>query len=116
MNKAKLTESLNQHVRLRPLPRRLRPDGVWLPERDYDWIVEAVGPNGVKVRNISTDHSPLLGFDHIHSYISDAMRDWNGIKHGFLDLNVQLTLSGCNVFVEPIRPIRPRQVVRRRRR
>lgn len=103
MNKAKLADALYHRVRLRPMAQRMMTDGTVLPPMDDDWIVMAVEATGVRIHNISTGHAPLLGFDHIHHYVSDPARDWDGLKHGFLDLNVQLTLSGCNVFTEPIR-------------
>jgi hypothetical protein len=115
MNKAKLEQCLWQRVRLRPIAWRRTPDGAWLPPIDDDWIVTEVLQHGVRLHNIRTDHTPTLGFDHIHQYITDPARDWDGLKHGFLDLNAQLTLSGCNVFNEPVRRHRPRRTHTARR-
>ena len=109
MNKTKLEQCLGQRVRLRPIPLRRTTDGTWLPPIDDDWIVTEVSPNGVRLSNIRTDHAPILGFDHVHHYSTDPARDWDGLKHGVLDLNAQLTLSGCNVFNEPMRQHRPRR-------
>jgi hypothetical protein len=109
MNKAKLTQCLWQRVRLRPIAQRRTTDGTSLPPIDDDWIVTEVGPHAVRLSNIRTGHAPLLGLDHIHHYIADPAREWDGLKHGFLDLNAQLTLSGCNVFTEPVRQHRPQK-------
>ncbi len=112
MNKAKLAENLYGRLRLRPIARRMTVDGEWQPPIDYDWILTEVWPDAARICNIHTGHTPLLGLDHIHHYVSDPARDGNGLKclkHGFLDLNVQLTLSGCNVFTEPLRSHRPRR-------
>jgi len=109
MNKAKLAENLYTRLRLRPIAWRRTTDGIWLAPIDDDWIVTEVNERGLRIQNIRTDHVPLLGFDHVHHYVSDPARDWAGLKHGFLDLNVQLTLSGCNVFTEPQRRRRPRR-------
>ena len=99
-----LFRSLWQRVRLRPIAWRMTVDGEWLAPIDDDWILTEVSPRTVRLSNVRTGHAPLVGLDHIHQYVSDAARDWDGLKHGFLDLNVQLTLSGCNVFTEPLRP------------
>ncbi len=109
MNKAKLAENLYSRLRLRPIAWRMTVDGEWLPPIDDDWILTEVSPRTVRLANIRTGHAPLVGLDHIHQYVSDEARDQDGLKHGFLDLNVQLTLSGCNVFTEPRRPHRPRR-------
>jgi len=109
VNKAKFAENLYGRVRLRPIAWRRMTDGTWLPPIDDDWIVTEVTPGALRIHNTRTDHAPLVGLDHLHHYVSDPARDWDGLKHGFLDLNVQLTLSGCNVFTEPLRRHRPRR-------
>jgi hypothetical protein len=109
MNKTKLAECLWQRVRLRPIAWRRTPDGEWLLTIDDEWIPTEVSERGLRIQNIRTGHAPLIGFDHIHHYMSDPARDWDGLKHGFLDLNVQLTLSGCNAFPEPLRRHRARR-------
>ena len=48
-----------------------------------------------------------LGLDHIHHYDSDPHRDWDGLKHGFLILRVQIFLSSPNLFIEPLPFFRP---------
>ena len=103
MNKTKLAENLYARVRLRPVAWRRMSDGTWLPPIDDDYIVIDATPDGLLISNTRTGHQPLLGFDHVHHYMSDPSRDRDGLAHGFLDLNVQLTLSGCNVFVDPLR-------------
>lgn len=103
MNKAKLGKNLYTSVRLRPIARRNTIECTPLPPLDDDWIVIEANDRGVRLQNVRTHHTPLLGFDHVHHYVTDPARDWNGLRHGFLDLNVQLTLSGCNVSTEPLR-------------
>jgi hypothetical protein len=46
----------------------------------------------------------MLGLDHIHSYVSDPMRDFDGQKHGFLQLNVQVFLTERGPRIEPLPP------------
>lgn len=109
MNQAKLKECLWQRVRLRPIAGRRMTDGTGLPAIDDEWIPTELSERGLRIRNVRTHHAPLVGLDHIHHYVSDLNRDWDGLRRGFLDLNVQLTLSGCNVFTEPLRRHRPRR-------
>lgn len=109
MNKAKLEECLWQRVRLRPIAGRMMTDGTWLPAIDDEWIPTELSERGLRIQNIRTQHAPLVGLDHIHHYVNDPERERDGLRHGFLDLNVQLTLSGCNVFTEPLRRHRPRR-------
>ena len=108
MNKSKLEQCLWQRVRLRPMAQRRMTDGTWLPPIDDEWIVTEVNAKGVRISNPRTGHAPLLGFDHIHHYNTDPARDWDGLTHGQLELNRQLTLSGCNVSNDPVRVRRPR--------
>lgn len=109
MNRAKLGECLWQRVRLRPIAWRMTPEGEWLAPIDDDWIVTEVAAGALRIQNVGTGHAPSLGLDHIHHYVTDPARDGDGLRHGFLDLNVQLTLCGCNVFTEPLRRHRPRR-------
>ena len=109
MNKAKLAANLYGRVRLRQIAGRMTPEGQWLPPIDDEWIIIEVGEQALRISNNRTGHAPLLGFDHVHHYVTDPARDWDGLKHGFLELDVQLTLSGCNVFTEPLRRRRARR-------
>ena len=108
MNKSKLPKSLWQRVRLLPVAKRRTTDGQWLPQIDDTWIPSAIEQDGVRIRNIRTDHAPLIPFKDLHSYDSDPLSSVDGLVHGIFKLKAQLTLSGCNVFHTPIR-------VRRRR-
>lgn len=102
MNARKFVSSLGARVRLWPVPRRMRTDGLELPRKNDDWIVEQVDPRGVvRLRNVRTDHVALLGNDRIHHFDHEPHRDWDGLKHGLLVLHTQLVLSGPNVFYLP---------------
>ena len=69
---------------------------------DDDWIVQEVeDPKGVRIRNIRTDHVVLLGFDQIRDYTPDPRREYDGLRHGFLELRVQLFLRGPDLVIEP---------------
>lgn len=89
---------------MRPLPRRF--DGIHeLPPLDDVWIVQSVSSKGVaEVKNTRTDHVAKLGADHIHHFDTDPQSEWDGLKHGFFWLNVQLSLNGMELLVEPIPP------------
>jgi hypothetical protein len=88
-------------VRLRPIAKELNGEAA-VSEIDDEWIIEQIGDSGVTINNPRTRHSKLLGFDHIHNYKSDPSKDFDGLKHGFLVLTVQLILDGWHVHVEPI--------------
>jgi hypothetical protein len=110
MNKHKLAENLHCRVRLWPIPLRVRTDGIWLPPIDYDWIIRRANEPGiVELSNIGTDHVALLGSDRIHHFDHEPHRDWDGLKHGLLELRVQLVLQGRDVHYLPLRTFRPRQ-------
>ena len=71
---------------------------------DDDWLVQEVEDKlGVRIRNIRTDHVALLGFDQIRAYTSDPKREYDGLRHGFLELRVQLFLRGADLVIEPQR-------------
>lgn len=100
MNKDKLRKSIYHRVRLRPMAKQYSGSLNWI-DRDDDWSIEQVTDEGVRIGNLRTGHSKLLGFDHIHHYVSDPGRNFDGFKHGFLILTVQLYLDGWHVRVEP---------------
>jgi hypothetical protein len=103
MNKNKLSKCVGQFVRLRPMA--LRYDGAsGLPQIDDDWRVDRVEDEGVRLQNIRTAHTVLLGYDHIHNYTSDAGRQLGQQKYGFLQLNVRIMLHGIHADIEPIDP------------
>jgi len=75
-------------VRIRPIARRFQGS------RELEQIDD----------NLRCDHCPTLGFDHIHSYTSDPMRDTDGQKHGFLQLVVEIRLTDRRYTIEPLPP------------
>ena len=69
---------------------------------DDDWLVQEVEDKlGVRIRNIRTDHVAVLGFDQIRAYTSDPKREYDGLRHGFLELRVQVFLRGPELVIEP---------------
>ena len=103
MKKDQIAENEGHVVQVRPLARRPTPDGD-LPALDDDWIIDRVDDKGVYLRNLRTGHSPLLGYDQIHSYLSNPIRDVGERKHGFLQLRIQLILHPDRVCVAPLQP------------
>lgn len=101
MNLDQLKKNVNQRVQLRPVARRFEVGGPELELLDDDWVIDAVTDEGVRVSNSRTGHATTLGRDHIHHYTSNPDRSRAGIKHGFLTLNVQISLRGPSVTVEP---------------
>lgn len=101
MNKDKLRKLSNFRVRLRPIAKRF--DGnTQLDICDDDWIITKVEDSGPVISNIRTGHTAILGFDHIHHYASDPVRDFDGLKHGFLILTVQVNIGGPHFWIEPL--------------
>jgi hypothetical protein len=98
VNKDQLKKNRGYHVRVRPVA--LRSGG--LPQIDDDWLIESVDDVGLTIKNTRTEHRSLLAYDHIREFMTDVARDTGGIKHGFLRLKVQLTLTDGNVLIEPL--------------
>lgn len=110
MNKQKLTANLHCRVRLWPIPLRVRTDGVWLPPIDYDWIIRRADARGiVELSNTGTDHVAMLGTDRIHHFDHEPQRDRDGLRHGLLELRVQLVLQGPHIHYIPLPSFRPRR-------
>src|SRR5215469_7823235 len=100
MNKEQIKKSLGHRVRIRPIAKQF--DGTKaLPLMDDDWIIRRVDDD-VELSNMRTGHAAILGFDHIFSYMSEPGRDSGGIKYGFLQLRIQLSLAGKDVKIEPL--------------
>lgn len=100
MKKDQIKKNIYHRVRIRPIAKRtsgnISTDGP-----DDEWIIEGVNDEGVLIKNLRTDHVTTLGFDHIHSYLSDPNRNQGTLKYGFLVLNVQLCIHGRQVLCEP---------------
>src|SRR5258708_15414625 len=104
VTKTKLAKCIHHRVRLRPPARRFR--GVTeLRIMDDDWLVQEVeDKKRVRIRNIRTDQVALLDFNHIRDYVPDPKREYDGLRHGFLELRVQIFLRGPELVIEPQRP------------
>ena len=112
VTKTKLAKCIHHRVRLRPPARRFR--GVTeLRIMDDDWLLQEVEDKEVRIRNIRTDHVAVLGFDQIRDYVADPKREFDGLRHGFLELRVQVFLRGAELVIEP-RPSSARSPVPRK--
>lgn len=102
MNWDKLAEALYWRMRLRPIPKRFLGNEHLEPEDDV-WIVQGVEKGkAVELSNSRTGHVAHIGNDHIHHYVSDPASETDGLKHGFLELTVQITLRGSSLEIEPL--------------
>lgn len=100
VSKSKLAKCIHHRVRLRPPARRFR--GVTeLRIMDDDWLLQEVEDQQVSIRNIRTDHVAVLGFKQIADYVADPKREFDGLRHGFLELRVQVFLRGPELVIEP---------------
>ena len=105
MNKEQIRKSVGHLVRLVPIANRLDPLGYPLPQIDDEWRIDSVTDEGVRLSLARTGHARTLGFDNLHHYSSDRVE--RGETHGFLVLNVQLTIHGNDIHVTPTRPGEP---------
>ncbi|MDB5808022.1 MAG: hypothetical protein JWN94_144 [Betaproteobacteria bacterium] len=100
VTKTKLAKCIHHRVRLRPPARRFR--GVTeLRIMDDDWLVQETEDEQVRIRNIRTDHVAVLAFNQIREYVTDPKREFDGLRHGFLELKVQVFLRGPELVIEP---------------
>ncbi len=106
MNQQKLADNLYCRVRLWPIPWRRRADGMWLAAIDYDWIFMRVDERGM-VEISNGTHVAKLGADRIHHFDHEPHRDFDGLKHGLLELRVQLVLQGPDIHYLPLPSFRP---------
>src|ERR1700730_7574846 len=111
MNLEKLKRNTGWQGQMIPIASRLDDKRRELPPVDDDWIIEEVSNAGVRIFNTRTQHHITLGADHIHNFTSNPDRSHNGIKHGFLTLNVQIFLQGTKSWVRPNagpgKPVKP---------
>ena len=100
VTKTKLAKCIHHRVRLRPPARRFR--GVTeLRIMDDDWLVQETEDEQLRIRNIRTDHVAVLNFNQIREYVADPKREFDGLRHGFLELKVQIFLRGPELVIEP---------------
>ena len=100
VTKSKMAKCIQHRVRLRPPARRFR--GVTeLRIMDDDWLVQETEDDQLRIRNVRTDHVAVLGFNQINEYVADPKREFDGLRHGFLELKVQVFLRGPELAIEP---------------
>ena len=105
MKKDQLRKNRGYRVKLRPMAHRyegrIETEKELVPVDD-DWLIVDVKDKGIEIENVRTDHSTILGYDHIREFLSDPDRDRDGMKHGFLVLKVQIHISGIHLQIGPI--------------
>jgi hypothetical protein len=100
MNLDQLRKNEGYLVKLVPPAHHLDDAGELLSIEDEDWTIVAVTLDGVEIKTAS-GHSHRLGLDHIRNFTTDPNRSTDGINHAFLQLHVQLRISGSRVTVIP---------------
>ena len=99
MQKGKLANIKNKHIRLRPIHRRFDGfSGFELPPIDNKWFVSEAGHNGVVIKNDASDHTLSLAADQIREFQTDP----SGKSFGFLVMKGQVWVSGKEAGVEPL--------------
>lgn len=110
MNLDQLKKNVGARVQLEPVAIRLDEYGRELPPMNDDWLIEEVTDVGVRILNLRTNHSTILGKDHIHHFTSNPGRSViGGTQRGFLTLLVQIYLQGNTLSIRPCP--RPGEVV-----
>jgi hypothetical protein len=85
-------------VRIRPIARRIEPNGQELSAIDDWWQIESSSKEKLRLVNPRTSHVLNLGLDHIKEY----MTDFEGGSDGFLALKSQVILKGAGEYLEPL--------------
>jgi hypothetical protein len=96
-----MKKNVYARVQLIPTAHRLDEHGRRLPATDDDWLIEDVTADGVRIKNLRIDQATTLGKDHIYDWRSNPDRSQGGIRHGFLVLKVQLSLTRDGVSITP---------------
>jgi hypothetical protein len=97
MNKQELSEMRYKRVRVRPIARRIDPNGVELSRIDDEWMLTQATRDELNLENLRTKHNVQLGTDHVREYMTDS-----GRSDGFLILKSQIVLFARGVAVEPL--------------
>ena len=98
MNKGKIAKMRFKRVKIRPMARRIAPDGTELEPMDDSYIIVDANRDEITLRNTRTAHVFPLGTDHIIEFLSDQ----TGGTDGFLNLKSQIILYARDVAVEPL--------------
>ena len=98
MNREQLKKSAGKTLRLQP--QALGPRG---EARDDDWTLRPdPSRDNATLTNVKTGGSVVVGFDHIHSYMSDPGR---GDNFGFLQMLSQVRINMVGqIRAEPVPP------------
>lgn len=100
MNLEHLKKDVGYLVKLVPPAYHLDAAGEPLPFQDEDWTIIAVTSEYIEI-NTASGHFYRLGKDHIRSFTTDPHRSADGLNHAFLQLHVQLYISGAEVTAVP---------------
>ena len=100
MNLDQLKRDVGYRVKIVPPAYHLDALGDPLPFQDEDWIIMAVTD---EYTDIITDagHFYRLGKDHIRGFTTDPHRSGDGVNRGFLQLHMQLYITGTEVKAVP---------------
>jgi len=81
----------------------LRPPAIGLTAQPALWFLQSIDlKDRVALLQHATGHVLKLGGDHIKSFMADPNRGHAMEHYGFLQLDVQVTVNGVNVSIDPI--------------
>ncbi len=100
MNRDQFEKCIGQTLRLQP-----HAIGAQGESRDDDWTVELnADEDEVVLKHMGSGEGVVVGFDHVHSYMSDRAR---GKTHGFLQMLSQIRIAPDGTISAV--PLPPRQ-------
>ena len=96
MNREKISFMQCRNFRIRPVAKRIEPNGRELPCIDDWWRVLSLTTQTLRLVNVRTSHIVKFGLDCIEELITDP---W-AASSGCLVLKTQIILKGSGVYLE----------------
>jgi len=93
-----------QWVKIRPALQIYNDSGVLVDTVEDAWFLTEISEAGVRLQSRDTQHSKVIGLDHIHNYLEDPEGQRTAGTAGTLVMNVQLLLHEGMLLAEPVAP------------
>lgn len=93
-----------QWVKIRPALQVYNDSGVLTGTVEDAWFLSEITEDSLRLQSRDTQHSKVIGLDHIHSYMEDPEGQRTMGTTGTLVMNVQLLLHEGVLLAEPVAP------------
>jgi len=93
-----------QWVKIRPALQVYNDSGVLTDTVEDAWFLTEITEDSVRLQSRDTQHSKVIGLDHIHNYMEDPEGQRTMGTTGTLVMNVQLLLHEGALLAEPVAP------------